>query len=400
MLTLAPLEARAERLPIKTYTTAEGLAHNDVNRIVKDSQGFLWFCTAGGLSRYDGYAFTNFTIEQGLPDPVVNDLLETRNGEYWVATNGGLVHFDPKGSPARDGSNQTRPGPRRPMFSVVVSHNDKRRAQSIRVLLQGRDGAIWAGTGDGLARLRQSDGHHVLEAVEIGLPAAHEQRIVADVLEDDRGALWIAVPSGLYRRGSDRAHSKFPLQDGLPTDLPSDLLQDADGQLWVSTHMRGTSRISQMKEQGGSATALTIRMADGLPADWIYQLFQTADRRFWAATSRGLSEILIDGEGRVERVRSYDERQGLSSFEITAINEDLAGNLWLGTNTAGAMKLTRRGITSFDERDGLKSIHAVFEDRAGNLCFRGVAAANTERLVIDPAFGCFDGGRVDWFKPA
>jgi len=90
--------AQAERLPLRTYTTADGLANNGVNKVVRDSRGFLWFCTSGGLSRFDGYAFTNFGVEEGLPDPVVNDFLETRAGDYWLATNGGLVHFNPRGS--------------------------------------------------------------------------------------------------------------------------------------------------------------------------------------------------------------------------------------------------------------------------------------------------------------
>src|SRR6266567_2778635 len=76
------INARAERLPIKTYTTADGLAHNDVNRIVRDSRGFLWFCTFEGLSRFDGYTFTTLGAAQGLPSQVVNDLLETRDGQY------------------------------------------------------------------------------------------------------------------------------------------------------------------------------------------------------------------------------------------------------------------------------------------------------------------------------
>src|SRR5437667_3690869 len=91
----------AERLPLKTYTTADGLAHNVINRIVRDSRGFLWFCTADGLSRFDGYSFTNYGTAEGLPHPMVNDLLETRSGEYWVATNGGLVKFNPRGVPLR-----------------------------------------------------------------------------------------------------------------------------------------------------------------------------------------------------------------------------------------------------------------------------------------------------------
>src|SRR5437870_12839429 len=92
--------AQAERLPLKSYTTADGLADNGINRIVRDSRGFLWFCTAEGLSRFDGYSFTNYGTAEGLPHPHVNDILETRGGGYWVATNAGLVRFNPKGRPA------------------------------------------------------------------------------------------------------------------------------------------------------------------------------------------------------------------------------------------------------------------------------------------------------------
>src|SRR6266566_4878167 len=92
LVVLAPF-AQSERLPIKIYSTADGLPHNVVNKIVRDSRGFLWFCTEDGLSRFDGYKFTNYGTNQGLPHPVVNDLLEARSGEFWLATNGGLVRF-------------------------------------------------------------------------------------------------------------------------------------------------------------------------------------------------------------------------------------------------------------------------------------------------------------------
>ena len=79
---LFPSVALAERLPLKPYTVADGLAHNEINKIVRDSRGFLWFCTADGLSRFDGYAFTNYSRDQGLPHRNVTDFLETRAGEF------------------------------------------------------------------------------------------------------------------------------------------------------------------------------------------------------------------------------------------------------------------------------------------------------------------------------
>ena len=55
----AEMMTSAETLPVKSYTTSDGLAHDRVNRIVRDSRGFLWFCTSEGLSRFDGYEFNN-----------------------------------------------------------------------------------------------------------------------------------------------------------------------------------------------------------------------------------------------------------------------------------------------------------------------------------------------------
>src|SRR4030095_12770646 len=97
----------AEQLPVRIYTTADGLPRDLVLKIVRDSHGFLWFCTADGLSRFNGYEFTNYGVEHGLPHPVINDLLETRRGVYWVATNGGgVARFNP--SSLRNEQPQTR----------------------------------------------------------------------------------------------------------------------------------------------------------------------------------------------------------------------------------------------------------------------------------------------------
>src|SRR5262249_54630946 len=92
--------SNAEVLPVKTYTSADGLLRDSALCIVQDSRGFLWFCTADGLSRFDGYGFTNYTTDDGLPHRVVNAFLESRNGVFWVGTNGGLARFNPRGKRA------------------------------------------------------------------------------------------------------------------------------------------------------------------------------------------------------------------------------------------------------------------------------------------------------------
>jgi hypothetical protein len=76
--------AGAERLPLRPYTVADGLAHNVVNKILRDRRGLIWFGTDDGLSRFDGYAFTTFGVEQGLPHPtgfILNGVDITADGK-------------------------------------------------------------------------------------------------------------------------------------------------------------------------------------------------------------------------------------------------------------------------------------------------------------------------------
>src|SRR3989442_428063 len=147
--------AQGERLPLRAYTTADGLAHNEINKIVRDSRGFLWFCTADGLSRFDGYVFTNYGTDQGLPHANVTDLLETRSGEYWVATYGGIVRFNPKGAPSNRVVYAGEAIAIAPMFTAIVPEDQDRRARAITVLLEDRNGTIWCGTLKGLSRLER-----------------------------------------------------------------------------------------------------------------------------------------------------------------------------------------------------------------------------------------------------
>jgi ligand-binding sensor domain-containing protein len=90
---LGTADLPAERLPIQTYNTSNGLAHDRIRSIVPDSRGFLWFCTADGLSRFDGRGFVNYGLAQGLPHPSVEEIVEVGPGLYWVATVGGLARL-------------------------------------------------------------------------------------------------------------------------------------------------------------------------------------------------------------------------------------------------------------------------------------------------------------------
>jgi signal transduction histidine kinase/DNA-binding response OmpR family regulator/ligand-binding sensor domain-containing protein len=69
----------------KRLTVKDGLAHQEVYDIYQDSRGFMWMATRSGLSRYDGYKFTNFTREQnGLSNNSIHALMEDSAGYLWL----------------------------------------------------------------------------------------------------------------------------------------------------------------------------------------------------------------------------------------------------------------------------------------------------------------------------
>ena len=78
----------------RTYTTADGLASLKVDHIAEDHDGYLWFATMGGVSRFDGEAFRTFTPHDGLSANIVLSVLCDRQGRIWCGTYSGVCWYD------------------------------------------------------------------------------------------------------------------------------------------------------------------------------------------------------------------------------------------------------------------------------------------------------------------
>ncbi len=77
-------------MQVTHFTTLNGLSHNIVYCSHKASDGFLWFGTWYGLSRFDGSHFNNyskaFTPSSDQPPRKVETIVEDGNGNLWVKT--------------------------------------------------------------------------------------------------------------------------------------------------------------------------------------------------------------------------------------------------------------------------------------------------------------------------
>lgn len=260
-LLVASGSVSAEQLPIKFYTTADGLVSNRISRVVRDSRGYLWFCTENGLSRFDGVSFTNYTIEQGLPDNEVDDLLETRDGEYWVATGKGLCRYNPKGLTS---SNPKQFPGALPMFGVYRPEGDP-MAAAIKSLYEDRSGSVWCGTWRGLYRLERIGREVRFHYVEMGMPPEEPQKhTVRNILEDRRGALWITTDCGLYRRLPDGRVDRFTRSHGLSSERLLGLLEDRQGNLWVGVRSGGLAQLVAEPDPRRTIVARQFGVKDGL----------------------------------------------------------------------------------------------------------------------------------------
>ena len=84
----------------KTLDIKDGLTSSQINCILKDGRGYMWFGTPAGLYRYDGYTFRNFQSNSkdgsSLPDSYILSIQEALDGNLWILTSAGYCIYHPQ----------------------------------------------------------------------------------------------------------------------------------------------------------------------------------------------------------------------------------------------------------------------------------------------------------------
>jgi ligand-binding sensor domain-containing protein len=96
----ARLYAQNNEFQFSKLDITNGLSHNQVNCVFKDSKGFMWFGTLSGLNKYDGYRFKVFKHITGdttsLNDDFILTISEGPGGKLWIETRNGYNIYDPQ----------------------------------------------------------------------------------------------------------------------------------------------------------------------------------------------------------------------------------------------------------------------------------------------------------------
>ena len=145
--------------------------------------------TWDGLSRYDGYRFTNYGQRDGLEQPFINSVVEDRQGRIWVSTWGSGVARLRDGSQENSARSDKNTASTQKKF-VTYRVGETRVGNEVSAMLLDRDNVLWCVTGEGVHRARAgAEGAPKFELV------LHEK--VDAALADSRGHLWFMGRTGL-----------------------------------------------------------------------------------------------------------------------------------------------------------------------------------------------------------
>lgn len=361
-----PLRAAAPEptLRFEHLSVQHGLAQESVLAIVQDRDGFMWFGTQSGLSRYDGYRFVNYHSEIGNPRSLASNAVRAlhldRHGRMWLGTDGGLNRYDPATH----------------SFTLYAPHEPARRGtgnRQIRTMIgDGRNG-LWIGTADGLQHFDVDTGkftvwHHLPNDAR----TLRDDGIQALALDGD-GRLWIGSSAGLDSLAPDRRtveHHPTPL-DSRARPVHA-LLVDSEEQLWI-----GRFGVLERRALRGPGAGATRRFgpAEGFDNAWITQLYQDHDGGLWVGTrDAGLLRWRADRERFDAFANLVTDRYSLVDNHVSALYRDRVGTFWAGTWYGGVSRvdLGSGGFARLTARPGAadsladNKVRAMLED-AGHL---------------------------------
>lgn len=394
---LAPsLHAQFDHLSLE-----HGLSQTTVLCILQDSKGYLWFGTADGLNKYDGYSFMVYRNNPRKPHSLSDDWVtaicedSAARNSLWIGTSKGVLnHFDRKNerftrynlcAPSTLLSLKAKTPVELPfIFSFFID-------QTITTIFadpRGTSNTLWIGTLNcGLYRLvldsaavssgfdgnlRTQENNNNIKIDKTIFQITHYQHDPANphslsdnhiraIHRDLAGALWIGTLGGGLSR-FDEAAGKFIHYKHDPADANSlsnnhvlAIYEDRAGVLWIGTLGGGLDKLVAATNSGRNETAKRQRPhfvhyrhdpsnPHRLSDDDVSAIIEDDYRTLWVGTfGGGLNKFDRAAERFTHFKHDRFNPHSLGDNDVLAIGADRTGILWIGSQLGvGINKLDRR----------------------------------------------------------
>lgn len=359
-----------------------GLSHNQVNAIYKDSEGFMWFGTLSGLNRYDGYDFKIFKHHpqdsSSLVDDYISNIFEGPERKLWVLTRNGVNIYDPVldkvvrnitpylrnlGLPTGDELLNVRANDGVFWFlfkdAGLYRHNPKTKkttffffGKSAKVTAIASFGKnyVWAVMASGKAVLL-SEGKPIVSKNIFNAFYSQPDEFTQAFADKD-GDLYLystALYKGVYhysRKQNKLLHlSNNALGLKLNTNLIRGIVQADNGVIWIATDHGGVNLYDKAK---GEIQFLVNKDYDAasISQNSINSIYKDTNGFIWLGTfKKGISYY----HPGVNKFKTYTHQPSnplsLPYSDVNTFAEDKRGNIWIGTNGGGLMYWERNANT-------------------------------------------------------
>ncbi len=369
------------------------LATTEINCMIQDRTGYLWFGTREGLFRYDGYNFRYYNhvpgSSSGLSSSHITDLEIDNQNNLWIATwGGGVIRFN-----QLNGSFTT--------CLLNENNHNKLITNNIVDIEVDAQNNVYIGTSTkGLIKYYPLSSK--IKALSLSDTSYHLD--IKQLLIDSHNRLWVVTHQnkGLFVKNASAKDAKFvyyPMINSSKADkntgLVSEVFEDKQRRVWCGTE----NAIALLSEKNRCFMAVPLQYK--YPMQYISTIEQTGDNKFFA----GLNNAGIISIHYVSELNINVQLLNLSSFS-THISEalknmncmltDNSGVLWIGTergllkareekfhiykpvsgsntrnivnsitcNTNGKLivGVWREGIYSFDKQNGKHTLLPVYEN--------------------------------------
>ena len=420
-LLLVTLTARAQSDYIfEQYGAKEGLASVEISALFQDRHGFVWAGHNLGLSRFDGYHFTNYIRDSS--DEAIGKVLfmkEDRDGRLWVAAANGIffkdknkfvrlsigtekgalvfsILFDHRGDlwfttnsgpgviPQKELSDFIQGQRKAVSFHSIPQKQYSLKDRYVLVYLdQDKAGNIYAmGRGDNIFTLTWDSVRHFGTIDRLfynrSMIASDDGEIYwvdpfHGTMKMDRKGVFGKVGNGkqgIFKKDGDiwvlgttidvKKAASDTFQTGAEIDdfIQSGLsmLVDKDENIWVGTN-EALFKCKKSQFQKYPVTAYPL-------LNQVFSLLETPDHRLFFGTNSGrIAELGSDG-----KVDSFN--RVVNRAEIFDMLLDKRGWLWVATGYEGIAVIRNGQVTNFDDKiEGYRDNTSFFlqQDREGNI---------------------------------
>jgi signal transduction histidine kinase/ligand-binding sensor domain-containing protein/DNA-binding response OmpR family regulator len=367
-----------------------GLSHHNINGIIQDSVGFLWFATASGLNRYDGYSMKVFRNVPGDTNSLATDeIIKIFRGpeeKLWLMTHTGNMAFNPKTENFIRNTDQLLRkysiadgvitylkkdkfgrfwfvhynqgifcyDPSNAKTTHLTSDENNSSSistQQISSLAEDKNGNIWVAHQNGTIEKVDHNSFNVIYRNEsIKDPYGSElsdYRLFID-LDDD---IWIYNRRNFgcfYFDISSNKMARFTTSSKelkLNSNIVSYIIQGNDSLIWIGTENGG---INLVNKKDFSIRYLMNDEADvkSLVENTVQSIYKDQHGIIWIGSQKGGVSYYHQNIFRFEVYKHEIGRPETLPFnDINALEEDRLGNIWIGTNGGGLIYFDRKKNT-------------------------------------------------------